>query len=200
MGMRRFLVVVSLSLASAASACEADPPQDPTVPRPKSGDWLARHEALNARVRQGHVDLIFLGDSITAGWENEGKDVWDTHFAPLHAVNLGIGGDRTQNVLWRLDNGNIAGIRPKLAVVMIGTNNSDRNTPEEIAAGVTAIVRKLRQKLLTTRVLLLGIFPRGANNDDPRRQVNAATNAIIANLDDGNMITYLDIGPEFVAI
>ena len=85
---------------------------------------MKRHDSFNERVKQGNVDLIFIGDSITQGWENSGKAAWSEAYGKRNAVNLGISGDRTQHVLWRLDNGNIEGIKPKLAVIMIGTNNS----------------------------------------------------------------------------
>jgi beta-glucosidase len=113
-------------------------------------------------------------------------------------VNLGIGGDRTQHVLWRLDNGNIEGITPKLAVLMIGTNNSGANTSAQIAEGVKLIVEKLRAKLPTTKVLVLAIFPRGANQDAPQRKVNEGANEIIKKLADDKMVYFLDIGPKFL--
>ncbi len=153
---------------------------------------------MNARAKQGHVDLIMIGDSITHGWEGAGKDVWNKYYGKRHALNLGIGGDQTQHVLWRLDHGNIDGISPKLAVLMIGTNNSGSNSPEQIAEGVRAIVDKLRAKLPQTKVLVLAIFPRGPDNHDPLRQVNAKANRIISKLADGRTVFYLDIGPKFL--
>jgi len=102
-------------------------------------------------------------------------------------------------VLWRLDNGNIDGLKPKLAVLMIGTNNSGGNTSEQIAAGVKAIVEKLRMKLPETKVLVLAIFPRGPDKDFPQRKVNEGANAIIKGLADDKMVYYLDIGPKFLA-
>ncbi|MBN1911695.1 MAG: DUF1080 domain-containing protein, partial [Pirellulales bacterium] len=167
-------------------------------PEPRNGPWKKRHEAFNARVKQGNVDLLLIGDSITHAWEGKGKAVWDKFYAPRNAVNLGIGGDRTQHVLWRLDHGNLDGISPKLAVLMIGTNNSGSNTPEEIADGVKHIVQKLRAKLPETKVLILAIFPRGAGPSDARRQVNQKANALIAKLADGQGVEYLDIGPRFL--
>ncbi len=113
-------------------------------------------------------------------------------------MNLGIGGDRTQHVIWRLDNGNLAGISPKVAVIMIGTNNSGSNTPEQIAEGVAVIVKQLRTKLPETKVLLLAVFPRGTDKNDKRRQVNEKTNAIFMKLADGKHVHYLDIGPKFL--
>jgi len=144
--------------------------------------------------------LIFIGDSITHFWERTGKDVWNKFYGKRNAVNLGISGDQTQHVLWRLDHGNIDGISPKLAVVMIGTNNAGNahDTAEETAEGVKAIVDRLRAKLPQTKILLLAIFPRGPNSQDPIRQVNAKTNEIISKLADGKMVFYLDIGPKLL--
>jgi len=171
-----------------------------TTPVSKSDDfWQRRFEKINDRANQGDVDLIFIGDSITEGWEGEpGKDIWQKFYGSRKAMNAGIGGDRTQHVLWRLDNGNIDGIKPKLAVVMIGTNNSGGDSPDDIAAGITSIVEKLRSKLPATKILLLGIFPRGENNDDAKRQVNLATNKIIKGLGDGKSVFYLDISDKFL--
>ena len=141
-----------------------------TTPAPRNDAWWQqRHESMNARVKKGNVDLIFIGDSITHGWEGGGKDVWQQFYGNRNAVNLGIGGDQTCHVLWRLDHGNIDGISPKLAVIMIGTNNAGNaaQSAEQIAAGVKAIVDKLRTKLPQTKILLLAIFPRGADNKTP---------------------------------
>lgn len=196
--MLRLALVTLVSLAGTSPALLAED-HDAIKPVPREGGWMARHESFNKRVAEGNVDLLLIGDSITQGWEGAGKDVWAKYYTPRHAVNLGIGGDRTQHVLWRLDNGNIKGIHPKAAVLMIGTNNSGSNTPEQIAEGITAIVQKLRKDLPETKILLLAVFPRGADKSDPRRQVNEATNAIISKLDDGKMVYYLDIGPAFLA-
>lgn len=178
--------------------CQEKPLHSAVKPEPREGNWMKRHESFNARVAEGNVDLIFIGDSITQGWEGAGKNVWQKSYADRNAVNLGIGGDRTQHVLWRLDNGNIKGISPKLAVIMIGTNNSGSNTPEEIFEGNKAIVEKLKEALPKTKILVLGIFPRGENADDPRRQVNEKTNAMLAKLADGQQVHYLDIGKSFL--
>jgi beta-glucosidase len=171
---------------------------DAIKPVPRDGNWMKRHESFNERVKQGNVDLLFIGDSITQGWEGAGKNVWAKYYAPRNAVNLGIGGDRTQHVLWRLDNGNIEGISPKAAVLMIGTNNSGTNSSVQIAEGVEAIVKKLRTKLPRTKILVLGIFPRGADMNDVKRKVNIGANRIIAKLADGEMVHYLDISDKFL--
>jgi beta-glucosidase len=190
------LVVCTPPLATAQEKPAAN---DAVVPVPREGGWMKRHEGFNERVKKGNVDLIFLGDSITQAWEGGGKGVWEEFYGKRNAVNLGISGDRTQHVLWRLEHGNIDGISPKLAVLMIGTNNSGTNSPEQIADGVKAIVEKLKAKLPQTKVLILAIFPRGADSGDPRRKVNEGANAIMAKLADGKQVHFLDIGKGFLA-
>lgn len=189
-----FLTTVLFSLSVIAE----EKLHSATKPVPRSGGWMKRHESFNKRVAQGKCDLIFIGDSITQGWEGRGRKVWAKFYAKRNVVNLGISGDRTQHVIWRLDNGNLYRIKPKAAVIMIGTNNSGNNTSQEIADGVEAIVKQLRKKLPETKVLLLGVFPRGANNADKRRKVNEGANAIFKKLADGKAVHYLDIGPKFL--
>jgi beta-glucosidase len=182
-----------------AGAALAEDVPSTLKPVPREGGWMDRHNSFNERVKKGDVDLLFIGDSITQGWEGAGKDVWEKHYGPRKAVNLGIGGDRTQHVLWRLENGNIAGIKPKLAVLMIGTNNSNGtdNTAEEIGAGIQAIVKKLRHDLPETKVLILAIFPRG-DKPSPQREKNAKASEIASQLADNKDVFYLDIGPKFL--
>ena len=194
--MKPLLCLTTLLFAIAAIA--EDKLHSATKPVPRGGGWTKRHQSFNKRVAQGNCDLIFIGDSITQGWEGRGKKAWAKHYAKRNAVNLGIGGDRTQHVIWRLDNGNLYRIKPKAAVIMIGTNNSGSNTSQEIADGVEFIVKQLRKKLPETKVLLLGVFPRGANKADKRRQVNEGANAIFKKLADGKSVHYLDIGAKFL--
>ena len=169
------------------------------VPMDAEKWWMERHEMMNERVAQGNVDLLFIGDSITHNWENAGKKVWDEYYGNRNAVNLGMAGERTQYVLWRLHNGNIKNISPKLVVLMIGTNNTAaRNTPEETTAGITKIVQKLRTDLPDTKILLLGIFPRGWAPSDHCRTVNTKINTMIQKLADGENVIYADIGQKFL--
>ncbi len=190
--------LLSLLLVTSANAQKTAAPHDAIKPVPRAGGWMKRHEAMNARVKKGNVDLVFIGDSITQGWEGRGKNVWAKFYGKRNAVNLGIGGDRTQHVLWRLDNGNLEGIAPKAAVIMIGTNNSGSNSPEQIAEGVTLIVRQLQKKTPKTKILLLATFPRGATPSDKRRQVNEKSNAIVAKLAADENVSYLDVGKDFL--
>jgi lysophospholipase L1-like esterase len=195
-----FALITALSavLWRPAPAAAADELATTTpVPRTDTG-WRNRQERINQSAKEGQVDLIFIGDSITQGWEGPGSTIWKKFYGDRNAMNAGISGDRTQHVLWRLDHGNIDGIQPKLAVVMIGTNNAGSDSPDDIAAGITAIVEKLREKLPETKVLLLGIFPRGPTSDDPMRQVTVQTNEILKTLDDGKSVYFLDIAEEFL--
>ncbi len=165
------------------------------VPMTKPG-WIERHESMNAKAKQGNIDLIYIGDSIVQRYEGVGKPVWDHYYAPRNALNLGISGDRTQHVIWRLDHGNIDGIHPKLAIVMIGQNNGGHNTASEIAEGVREVVQRIRTKLPDTKILLLGIFQR-REKPTPERAVLAEANEMIARLSDSS-VTYIDINSIFV--
>jgi beta-glucosidase len=180
------------------------------VPRPEREGWMARHQAIVDRVAKGNIDLLMVGDSITAGWEKSGKTVWDKYYGSRNAVNLGIGGDRTEHVLWRLENGEIENIHPKLAVLLIGTNNSngEKYTEEQIADGIKAIVCKLRTKLPKTKVLILAIFPRGNTEQRKGTENDATFNAQWAKNDaasqlasqaaDGKMVFFLDVNKAFL--
>jgi beta-glucosidase len=190
------LLLLCVVLVSISRAEDNVPVTVKPVPRTDSG-WTERDASFNKRVKMGNVDLLLIGDSITQGWEGAGKDAWAKSYAKRNAVNLGIGGDRTEHVLWRLDHGNADAISPKLAVLMIGTNNSHDNTAEEIGAGIQAIVKKLREKLPQTKVLILAIFPRNPKPDAVREK-NAQASKIAAELADNKMVFYLDIGPKFL--
>lgn len=181
-------------------------------PEPRDGNWLKRHEGFVEIAKKGGVNVLFVGDSITDAWRQPdpakgGKAIWDREFAPLGAANFGISGDRTQHVLWRLQNGELDGIAPKAVVLMIGTNNTGferdtttrRNTPTETIEGVKAIVTHLRTKQAQAKILLLAIFPRGEKPDHPQRVQINEINAAIAKLHDGRHVHFLDIGQKFLA-
>jgi lysophospholipase L1-like esterase len=179
--------------AAPAQPRTADDAVTPAIKNPE------RHKQFMARIKEGPVGLLFLGDSITDGWRGGGKKTWQK-FAAYDPANFGISGDSTEHVLWRITNGELDGIHPKVAVVMIGTNNVGHNpgdTPEWAAAGVKKIVDTIHAKLPETKVLLLAVFPRGAK-DSPLRKKVAEINEIIAKLDDGQKTRYLDIGKSFL--
>lgn len=168
-------------------------------------NWLKRHEGFVEIAKKGGVDVLFLGDSITDAWRfydaqngRGGKRIFDREFAPMKAANFGIGGDQTQHVLWRIQNGELDGIQPKVVMLMIGTNNMFAHSAEQIAEGVTAIVKEIHKRSPKTKVLLLGIFPRGEKPGQIRDKIKQ-TNQIIAKLDDGGKtVKYLDIGDKFL--
>ena len=162
--------------------------------------WIPRHEEKLARIRElaaAHrpVDLVFIGDSITHNWEKDGQAVWARHYAKYNALDLGFGGDHTENVLWRLQHGEIDGIRPKVAVVMIGTNNTgDRlEDPRSTAAGIRRILDEIRRRQPDTRILLLAVFPRDEQPTGAARRLNDRVNAIISGYADGEHVFFLDI-------
>jgi beta-glucosidase len=163
--------------------------------------WMPRHEEkLKQLAEMDKVDLLMIGDSITHSWEGTGKAVWDKYYAKRNAFNLGFSGDRTEQVLWRFEHGELDGISPKAAVVMIGTNNTGhrQDDPEETAAGIKAILDKLGEKLPDTKVLLLAIFPRGASANDRLRLINDAINERLGNFADNQRVFYLDINDKFL--
>jgi lysophospholipase L1-like esterase len=181
-------------------AAQPKPKESATEPKPRDEKWMKRHEAYlqEAKENAGKVDLLFVGDSITDGWHGQ-KKLWADNWQPLKAHNIGIGGDRTQHVIWRLQNGEVAGIKPKLTVLMIGTNNLGGNTNEEIVAGIAGCVNEIKKQIPETKVLLLAVFPRGEKADNPSRARIKAINQEIAKLDDGGKtVKYLDIGAKFL--
>lgn len=186
LGLSLLLAIPFPALAQAPST---------VTPASRDGWWMKLHESFLDQAKKGNIDLLFLGDSITQGWHN--NDVWKRFYGPRHAANFGIGGDQTQHVLWRIEHGELDGIHPRAVVLMIGTNNVGSNSADEIALGVKAIVQGIHKRLPETRVLLLGVFPRG-EKPNPGRDKLDAVNRQICGLDDGSHVTYLDIGKSFL--
>ena len=200
----------------SGEAAATPPPAPPRVnsaivPRLNQG-FMAKHNANVEVAKKGDIDLLFMGDSITDFWRNggrggaagdatplAGKPVFDEFYGAMKTANFGIAGDTTQGVLWRLQNGEGEGYKPKAIMLMIGTNNtSARNTPTEIAMGVAAVVFELRKDFPDAKILLLGIFPRSGANAPVRAQI-AEINKMISTLNDNSHIIYQDIGSKFLA-
>jgi lysophospholipase L1-like esterase len=153
-----------LSTPSAGQEKAADNPAAKKLDRD-----IARHKDFLKRIEQskGAGDVIFLGDSITHGWE--GQKAWQEHFGAFKPVNLGIGGDQTGHVLWRITDGKeLDQLQPKAAVIMIGTNNTGGHSAEQIAGGIKAIVEELKRQKPNIKILVLGVFPRGGSGDAER--------------------------------
>lgn len=171
------------------------------TPAHRLGDswWKTRHDACVELTKQGGHELIFIGDSITQGWEGGGKAVWDEYYGKRKAANFGFSGDRTEHVIWRLENGEMVGLQPKVAVMMIGTNNLGHGSSDAAATalGVRAILAKLHDAMPKTKVLLLGVFPRGADASDRYRQLCADVTGTISGFA-SDRVTFLDIGRHFL--
>jgi len=202
--MKRFVLIPLLALAGVVGAETVKSVATTPVERPEERNQQ-RHAKFNEVSKEGTAEVVFLGDSITQGWEGKGKAMWEQHFAPMKAANFGIGGDRTEHVLWRLANGNFDGLKPKLVVLMIGTNNTGHQgregyacSAQQTADGVKEILAVLEKKAPQAKVLLLGIFPRGADAMDKFRIQNEATNAIVKTYADGKRVFWKDLGSVFL--
>jgi len=159
--------VLALSLSVPMLSGQENAADNPAV-RKLNRD-IPRHKDFLKRIEQskGAGDVVFLGDSITHGWE--GQKAWQEHFGSFNPVNLGIGGDQTGHVLWRITEGHeLDHLKPKAAVIMIGTNNTGGHTAEQIAGGIKAIVEELKRQKPDIKVLVLGVFPRGNAGDAER--------------------------------
>jgi beta-glucosidase len=176
------------------------------IPVPRTGSITNRQSLVLQRAREnpGDYDIEFIGDSITQGWEGAGRNVWQEFYGQRKVINMGVSGDRTQHVLWRFEQGQLDGIKAKAAVVMIGTNNSNNNragvednSEADILEGVTAIVQQIRTRQPDTKIILLGIFPRG-KNFSPQRGKILQVNQALAKLDDGKNIFYIDFGSQLI--
>jgi lysophospholipase L1-like esterase len=200
--------LLSLFLFVPASAQDKDKKENPATKKINRDN--ARHKEFLKRIAasKGEGDVIFLGDSITHSWEGQ-KKTWEESFGACKPVNLGISGDQTGHVLWRITEGKeLENLKPKAAVIMIGTNNTGGQSPEQIAEGIKAIIDELKKQKPEIKILLLGVFPRASKYDAntetktvPADKLNKkipAINAIIAKYDDGKTVFYKDIGKEFL--
>jgi lysophospholipase L1-like esterase len=208
---RPYSAIISVALLGARLALPDETSPVPQVPPDtraivpvlgtRSGKPTKGHIKFCEQAKAGGFDVLFLGDSITANWGGPGKEVWDKVIAPFTAANFGFPGNKTEDVLWGLDNGLMEGaLNPKVIVLMLGTNNSRlrMDPPEAIAAGVGAIVDRLYKRFPKAPILLFGIFPHGATPDDPVRKNNAAASALMAKFDGYHNIRYRDIGPRLL--
>jgi lysophospholipase L1-like esterase len=210
----RFLRSLVVSLLCTVSAFAEEAPSSAAIPVAQPG-MEQRHAEKMAAVRAHNFDLMLIGDSITHGFDNpEFKAVWEQFFAPRNAICLGYSGGRTENILWNLANGELEGQSPKVAVLLIGTNNSDDanyqvvHTPEQIAEGTAAIVKLLREKCPATKILLLRIFPRmnvykkpdgtERGSAEKRFATNLRAGELVAKLADGKSVFCLDVNHVFL--
>lgn len=197
------LIIVVPAPDRPRTKSEPPPPPRATLSEPLTAHpyWVQRDiENQIALLFGARSDVLFLGDSITDLLaRGDGKQLWDALYAPLGALNFGIGGIRTSHVLWQIEAGQVTTAAPKVVVLLIGSNNlAENEPPAEVAAGVEKIITELQTRLPDTRVLLLGILPRGPAADDPLRAPIAETNRLLAELGDDDRVVYLDLGGYFV--
>lgn len=167
--------------------------------------WLPRHEqkladAKAIAAKGEKIDLLFIGDSITQGWEKEGAATWQKHYAQRNAFAIGFGGDRTENVLWRLQHGALDNMSPKLVVMMIGTNNTGHRheKPATTAVGIKRLIAEIQQRQPKAKILLLAVFPRDEKPEGKLRQINNGINAIIKKYADNKRVFFADINSVFL--
>ena len=192
-----YIAIVAAFAVVCAPAKEPRTPVSAVTPEVKNPE---RHQAFLKRIQEGPVGLLFLGDSITDFWPSRSPETW-AKFAPYQPANFGISGDRTEHLLWRLQNGELEGIAPKAVVILIGTNNIghfDDEKPAWAVEGVREVVRTVRSRLPDARVLLLAVFPRGATRDVPKRRMVEEINAGLKGLADGERVVFLDLSDRFV--
>ncbi len=168
-------------------------------------DWAKRHAAVTQLATERKASLVFIGDSITQMFGGDphdrgqpGKDVWEKYYGKRSVVNLGFGYDFVENTLWRLRHGELDGAAAKVVVIMIGTNNINRNTPEEIVAGISAIRAEVRQRQPAARIVLMAVFPRGAKPDATRAKVDVLNKLVAESVAKEGSVTFLDIGAKFI--
>jgi len=199
-------LIFSLSLTGAAGESAGNPaaqasPRDVEFEWMSLATWGERHARLVKIAERGDAELVFLGDSITEGWTwGETPAVFQAAFGKYRTANFGIGGDQTQHLLWRLQNGETGNLSPKLTVLLIGTNNFGHSghSPEQVGEGVEAIVHTIRENWSESKILLLGIFPYGEKAGDPSRACVARTNQLLAALNDDRDVYFRDFGPLFL--
>ena len=168
--------------------------------------WLDQHSDINMIARGSELDLVFIGDSITQGWGGQGRsvgqvapEVWKKFYSKRKAANFGISGDGFRNLLWRIENGNLDGINPKVVVLNIGTNDLSRGDDAAlIANGIEQVVQRIEERRQRTKILLLGIFPRGERADHPMRLKAKKVNKLLQKISDDRKTFFLDIGKHFV--
>lgn len=169
------------------------------MPRQKNPEgWLKAHEQISRSAQRGEIPILFIGDSITHMMFTNGAAVWKEEYRKIGCVNIGLSGDKVENILWRIQNGALGTVKPKVTVLLAGVNNMRKNTPEEIGLGVGAIVNELKERLPETKVLVLGVFPRGQEANTSDRMTIKEINKHIEKLNDGKKVFYLDIGEEFL--
>lgn len=190
-------------LKKFASMLVVNPPRDNPCVRPTPGVRYNRHDAFVETAKNEQFDVLFHGDSITDWWQQPaeqggGTDVFAKHFGDMKIANFAVAGDTTQGILWGLQNGEGQGHKPKVIMLMIGTNSAGSSSGAEIAEGVGAVILRMRQDFPDAKILLLAIFPRGGSASDSMRQTNEEANKIITKLEDKKHVFFMNINDKFL--
>lgn len=193
-GYKRWAMAIEPEIEKVLGPIPADPPEAQGTPR-----MLDRFHQKNEILKKGNVDILMIGDSITHGWEDNGKNIWNKIFTGKTAVNLGTGWDRTEDVIWRLEHYDFSKVQPKAAFILIGVNNSGTSTPENIGLGNKKICTILHQKFPNMKIYVQKVFPWGAKDlagkNDTRQNINTA---IVKNVKDLKYVTILDLEKCFL--
>ncbi|XP_027194417.2 platelet-activating factor acetylhydrolase IB subunit alpha2-like [Dermatophagoides pteronyssinus] len=190
-----FLIILAIIGNTCMILSSSSKPWDP-VPQ-YIPTYQSKHQQLLNQTKQfgKKIQIVFLGDSIVENWLNNGKKIWQQYYEKHQSYNYGIGGDLTQHVLWRIDNGELDGLQPKLLVLLVGTNNvANHDKPADVGKAMQIILKKLLTKLSNVKILLMSIFPRGGQKDD--QQVDEI-NEIIKKNSDNSKVFYLDVTKKF---
>ncbi len=210
-GCKAFTLVVSsicimILLTVSLSSCDVNKNYDlnhPSITPTSQKElwWLYRHKKKRVDLKNYEdVDVILMGDSLIHNWENMGLSLWEPNTEDYRQFNLGYAGDRTEHILWRIENGELEGVDPKVLILLVGTNNTGFRSDEsgQTAFAIEKIVLSIREKLPNTKIILTALFPREELPTDPLRIINDDINKRIAKLDDGKSIFFLDIGHLFL--
>ncbi len=198
------LTLTTLAQTITQPATPIIPDADQPFPREYPDRFSHLHQSFLERAQEGPLDLLFVGDSITYHWR-KAPHIWERYYGQYQPANFGIGGETTQSTIWRLTHGELDQIKPKVVVLMLGTNNTYYHSIDQIYGGILEIIRIVQDKLPETKILLLGIFPRGPREKDQpplrtceeRMFLIRGVNAKLATLDDGDRIRYLNINSHF---
>ncbi len=188
-----------LSLVMLAGVVEAS--ELSTKPAPKATPRILQRFAAS---QSNEFTYVFMGDSITHAWESKGKKVFEANFGNKTVLNVATSGDRTEHTIWVIDNVNWKKVNAKVAMLMIGTNNTghrkpEQETPEDTCEGIKVILEKMKEKTPDTKILMLAIFPRSAKDTDQARVRNDKVNALIAKLADDKRVFFMDINKKLLA-
>ena len=193
-----FLVLGALFSQVGAAEKESKPWQ--AKPGRTSG-WGKKVNYINRVANNLKPEICFIGDSLTEFWSSEGSPIWQLEFHNTKAANLGVAADRVENILWRLKNGALEKIRPEVFVLMLGTNNLSKNPPDQsddVVRGVAAVLKQIKTKVPSARVLLVSILPNGNDPNSVLRQQVLEVNEGLQNLVSSNRIEFIDAHDVFL--